>query len=704
MTDNPGARSGSAIFFDLVGTLLLRTPQGWDRHPDARRWMDLHAQYRLGVLGAFPMGGRRELQRTLEDEGLWPFLDPELVVLAADLPTPLPDRRAFAVAAALAELPPERCVYVSGSDTLRIAAAAAGMRAVAVSAGAAGPATLAPAAAPRPVEAGLLGDLGAAGGAAEPAPAATLLAGEVDEDTGPTFVLRGRVVTMDGAGTVVDDGRVLVRKGKIEGIVPAGGTLPEAFRAAPEVATGGTIYPGLIDLHNHFAYNVLPLWPITKEYGNRSQWPKARAYKSEISLPVKTLARYTEAVKALLRYVEAKALIGGTTTGQGIKTQMKGNKSLYRGAMRNVEETDDPRLPPAGTLVPDMKGRPEDVEAFRRSLDRRAAYFYHLSEGIDDAARARYLQLAENDLIAPSLVGIHSLGLRPADLKSMAAKGAKVVWSPFSNLLLYGKTLDLKAVREAGLTFALGCDWAPTGGKNLLEELKVARFEANRQQAGLSDEDLVRAVTSEAAGVVGWSQYLGSLRKGAFADLLVVEGTDGDPYAHLIDARERNVALVTVHGVARYGHAELMETLKLPGQKLEEVEIDGRRKAFNLHTPSSTLNDVTFAAARTLLREALADIPAFEQRMQDGRASLLSFGIDEPEELTLELDNEYVPTEEELMLDAEAGLFAEPPAVKVPVELDPPYVAAQPDVHWQALAAQNNLPPGLAEMLREAYA
>jgi hypothetical protein len=91
--------------------------------------------------------------------------------------------------------------------------------------------------------------------------------------------------------------------------------------------------------------------------------------------------------------------------------------------------------------------------------------------------------------------------------------------------------------------------------------------------------------------------------------------------------------------------------------------------------------------------------------MQEERAGLLSFGIDQPEELTLELDNEYMPTEEELLADAEAGLLAAGDVtVKVPVELDPPFVAAQPDVHWQALAEQNNLPDGLAEMLRRAYA
>src|SRR5207244_492368 len=106
----------------------------------------------------------------------------------------------------------------------------------------------------------------------------------------------------------------------------------------------------------------------------------------------------------------------------------------------------------------------------------KAALFYHLAEGTNDHARQRFLDLRENDLLRSSLVGIHCLALRADDLEELARAGAKCVWSPFSNLLLYGRTLDPAALRSSGLQFSIGCDWAPTGSKNLLEELKVARW------------------------------------------------------------------------------------------------------------------------------------------------------------------------------------------------------------------------------------
>jgi hypothetical protein len=38
------------------------------------------------------------------------------------------------------------------------------------------------------------------------------------------------------------------------------------------VQTGGSIYPGLIELHNHLAYDALPLWQVPERYDNRDDW------------------------------------------------------------------------------------------------------------------------------------------------------------------------------------------------------------------------------------------------------------------------------------------------------------------------------------------------------------------------------------------------------------------------------------------------
>jgi 5-methylthioadenosine/S-adenosylhomocysteine deaminase len=686
------------VFFDLVGTLVIRQGGTYVANPPAASWV--LASNRNGVLcNAATFRSGRDVRRILEQTGLAHLFHDDLIVMASHLRFPLPDRRAFAVAAAIAEAPVDGCVYVSADSALLVGAAAAGMRTVNVGGAAVGTETLGPAAEPaadtepRP--------------AAAPPPAVAvvaepegqLLAGEIDPDPGPTFVLRGRVVTMDKPGEVLDDAQLVVRAGKIEAVVPSGEELPAQFQSSRVLDTNGTIYPGLMDLHNHFAYNIRPLWPLPKEYSNRGQWTTP-TYSAEVSKPVKTVAGSGRTARSLVRYVEAKALIGGTTTGQGIKTQVRGGFGLYQGVMRNVEETDDPRLPEASTLVPDLYVKKQDrVEAFRRTLETRAAYFYHLAEGIDEISRQRFRDLQSNDLVQRSLVGIHSLGLEEADLKIMAGAGAKVVWSPFSNMLLYGATLDLKALRRSGVVFSIGCDWAPTGSKNLLEELKVARWVVENQEADFTSEELVRAVTADAAAAASWQEGVGRLSEGMFADLVVVRGTDGDPWDHLIDATEPEIDLVVVHGKARYGALDHMQALHGdPSIPIEEWSLGGEPKGFDFYMPESPLEGISFGHAVEVLEEGMSDLPGLLQESQTGENELLALGIDAPA-FTVLLDNEYEPDPSEV--DASDPMLLADVPMPDSVPLDRPEVGAAD--YWDLVDAQPNIDEGLKTYLRGAY-
>lgn len=538
-----------------------------------------------------------------------------------------------------------------------------------------------------------------------PLPAPSLAASSpIDVGGGPTYVLEGRIVTMDPAGTVVEQGRLAVEDGRVAVVAAAGDGLPDRFADAPVFATGGTIFPGLVDLHNHFVYNVLPLWTVPRRYENRTQWPRAQGYAGGVTLPVRALAEDAATAKALVRYVEAKALVGGTTTGQGIRTRVNGGARLFRGAMRNLEETGDPALPEAGTRVPNLYANEEGVQSFRRSLDSRTAYMYHLAEGVDAAARRTFTDLADNGLLDGSLVGIHCLGLAPEDLAALAAAGAKAVWSPFSNLLLYGRTLDLAALAESEVPWAIGCDWSPTGSKNLLEELKVARWAADEQGAALSDEDLVRAVTRGAAAAVGWEAAVGSLVPGAYADLVVVDGADGDPYAALIGATEAGVRLVVVHGVPRYGDRELLRSLYAGTDAeatVEDVDLAGTAKAFQLPAEGSDLNDLTWAAAGDALRDAMSDLPGFRAESEAERARFA--GDDVPPPFEVELDNEWEPTPDDLRdLDVpEAALAADWSLLVPSLPLDPAEVGA--DDYWDRIRSQPNLDPGLKDALEARY-
>lgn len=535
-----------------------------------------------------------------------------------------------------------------------------------------------------------------------------LFAGEVDTDSGQTFVLRGRVVTMNPQGDVFPEGQIVVHQGKIVAVQSADVALSPEWSDAISIETHCTLYPGLMDLHNHFVYNVLPLWVVPKRYANRTAWPGHKEYTERISLPLRALASDAGTSRALVRYVETKAIFGGTTTGQGIRTRINGKARLFHGVLRNAEETDDSRLPEAGSNVPNLFATDAKIKAFANSLQKRSAYFYHLAEGTDDPANQTFQLLKEFQLLQPSLVGIHSLGLHAEDLNALAAAGAKVVWSPFSNLLLYGQTLDLKALRASGVTFSLGCDWSPSGSTNLLQELKVAQFVARQQAAPgepplFSDEELVRAVTSEAARVVAWEQWLGSLEAGKFADILAVAGTDGDPYTHLIQAVESQIRLVVIHGTARYGDTQWMQQLH-PSDADLPLEPHGNDRSLALDAPASGMNNLTFAQAQTTLRDALNELHVFRAAAVARGGQLYSEG-EEPE-FSIELDNELDEWSGRQTPELMGADFSKM-AASLPLDSAevPPSNSDAPDAlaYWKRIESQPNLPDGLSAALHAAY-
>src|SRR6266511_2016031 len=91
-------------------------------------------------------------------------------------------------------------------------------------------------------------------------------------ERGNKMALSGRLVTMDEHFTVIDDGVIYIDAGRIVAAQSASDDAPPGFEQTQPVAVQGTIYPGLIELHNHLSYDALQLWQVPKRYTNRDQW------------------------------------------------------------------------------------------------------------------------------------------------------------------------------------------------------------------------------------------------------------------------------------------------------------------------------------------------------------------------------------------------------------------------------------------------
>ncbi|HET6675352.1 MAG TPA: amidohydrolase family protein [Nitrospiraceae bacterium] len=467
----------------------------------------------------------------------------------------------------------------------------------------------------------------------------------IDANQGGKIALSGRLVLMDEASTVIPQGVLYMDKGNIVAVTEAGAPCPVGFESVSIINSRGTIFPGLIELHNHLAYNALRLWDVPKPYTNRDQWARIPDYRKLISGPMQIIGKTPELVPSLIRYVECKSLLGGVTTSQGIQLfSNAGIRRFYRGLVRNVEQTDEKGLPEAVTRVADIDAR--DAGRFLGRLKKASCFLLHLSEGVDETARKHFLALQISDqdwAIGPQLAGIHCAGLAEEDFKIYGEKQGAMIWSPLSNLLLYGKTARIKSAKKAGVRIGIGSDWSPSGSKNLFGELKVARLVSQAEGDVFSDRDIVSMATRQAAAILQWDAALGSLEAGKRADLLVISGATGDPYESVVTAKETSIRLVMINGVARYGFPSLMRRLGAAG---ENIQVGGSARMVFLEHESAdpTVGALSLKAAMKTLKEALRQLPelAREREQPDaaprGVLRRLVQGMPSQQEWTLALD------------------------------------------------------------------
>jgi 5-methylthioadenosine/S-adenosylhomocysteine deaminase len=456
------------------------------------------------------------------------------------------------------------------------------------------------------------------------------------------YGLHGRVVTMNAASTVIESGHVFVDAGRIVAALPEDAPAPAGFEDAPIVRTGGTIYPGLIELHNHLSYNALPLWALTERFTNRGVWGGRPQYRQLVSRPAAILGGTDGLVQAVVRYVEVKCLISGVTTTQGISlASNSGIRRFYKGVVRNVEQTDEPDLPKAATRIADVAAA--DARSFREKLrEEDSLLLLHLSEGVDETARRNFLALQidpDEWAITETLGGIHCCGLKDSDYRTFARNGGSMVWSPFSNLLLYGGTADVARARQEGVLMALGSDWSPTGSKNLLAELKVARMVSEDAGDVFTARELVSMATINAARMLKWEAALGSIEAGKHADLLVIDDRQGDPYDRLIAARESSVTLVAIGGVPRYGRTSLMARFK---GSVEKLRVGQSARALNLKEAAAdpVVGALTLAEATDRLVDGLRRLPELELTPVEGvGAGAIAFEGAPGERWFLDLDH-----------------------------------------------------------------
>jgi cytosine/adenosine deaminase-related metal-dependent hydrolase len=445
------------------------------------------------------------------------------------------------------------------------------------------------------------------------------------EGDGADLILVGEVVA---EAAVLVGGQVRVRTDGT--IACVGCDCSEGPDARSLTCGASVIAPAFVNPHDHVAYaHQAPPAASDERYEHRHDW--RLGLRGHTAIPYEGGASTAERAAHELRM-----LIGGSTTIAG--------GAGYRGLLRNPDvsglseglptapadsdtfplDDADGLLLSSGCTYGSRHTTADDVERF-------GAHLPHLGEGVDGAAHneLRCAVGTEIDLLRATSGVVHAVAANARVAAELGARGSIVVWSPRSNLSLYGNTAPVTLLRRSGVEVALGTDWLLSGSMNVQRELACARsFAETYLDRALADHELLTMSTASAARALGAGRALGRVAPGFLADLQIVEKRDLPAHTAVVTATAEDVELVLRGGAPLYGRGELVA--ELAGGDCEELDVCGRAQRACTAETGFSLTE--------LLSAGQASYPLFFCGVPDNEPTCVPFRPNEYDGLSTERD------------------------------------------------------------------
>ncbi len=361
------------------------------------------------------------------------------------------------------------------------------------------------------------------------------------------------------------------------------------FATATKLLCGtNVVSPGLINSHDHITYTGAPFYAgwtdagffadggIPERYEHRHDWRVGGAAHDGHTVVSNGGTGNANAIT----WQELRQLVAGTTSVAG--------SGGARGLLRNIDDPDTSATASNQQgLGANTLGALYDTFPLRDSsgaeltegcayptvpnasvVPSMAAYLPHISEGIERSARNEFLCVSGvltgvAGIYTPRTAMIHGIALKPPDVRFIADKGSSLIWSPRSNVSLYGETANVSVYHRSRANIALGSDWVRSGSMNIVRELQCADYLSSSFYGGFfSDESLWRMPTINAAKALVVSTRTGVLERGRTGDISVYRYTGtGNPYRAVITARPEDTLLVLRGGTPMFGDEPVIATM-----------------------------------------------------------------------------------------------------------------------------------------------
>ncbi len=407
------------------------------------------------------------------------------------------------------------------------------------------------------------------------------------DGSGSKIVLKGKVLTADAiieGGIVVVDGQTIAYVGK-EADVDV-----DISDAKIIDCTGSVISAGLINAHDHITYtNQRP-----------GDWGEERfAHRNEWRLKDNGHTCHNAASTKNNEVGEMRQLMSGSTAIFG--------SGSVKGLMRNIDKEKIGNVTVTYQTFPLGSSKTLSSGCKYDYATSEGQFGPHIGEGINAGALNELVCLSSDEnggrnIFNDKLAIIHGVAATPDIISAMAAADSKLIWSPRTNISLYGDTAIAPLYDDLGVTIALGTDWTASGSINLLRELQcVDNLNKHYYDNHFTDKQLWEMVTINGAKAFGLQNSIGDLKKGMLADIAIFQETETNKdYRAVIDAKPQNVQLVMVGGKIGFADKNLVKS-----SNCEEVNVCGTMKKA---CPKDVGSDKTWSAIRNATLNA-EDVP-----------------------------------------------------------------------------------------------
>lgn len=430
------------------------------------------------------------------------------------------------------------------------------------------------------------------------------------------LIIEGKyVVTMDAAGSVIQNGAIAVD----DGVIIAIGDTSDIHSQYSAIETLGgdnrVVLPGLINGHSHAAMTLLRgiaddlalmEWLTKYIFPAEVEFVDAEFVRVGTELACWEMIRggtttfvdmyyFPDAVASAVEECGLRALVSATVIDQRSPDAENAADSIAKGlAFINRWKGKNSRITPIFGPHSNYTLNAEQLRATREAAnDAGVPISIHMSESAFELEHSEStfgmtsIELFESiGFLDGPTIGAHVVWPTKAEIKILAERKVGVIHNPTSNMKITSGIAPVVEMLQAGIDVGLGTDGAASNNDlDMWEEMRLATF---LQKVDRMDPEVMPAsavltmATQGGANAIGLGDKIGSITIGKRADIIQVSFDDVhfvptyDVISHLVYvADEQDVVSVVVDGKVLMKNREIL-TIDTERVRKEAILIGAR--------------------------------------------------------------------------------------------------------------------------------